>query len=121
LRQIFESSDGSVEKRADDPRSDFFEFAPELGFVPAHLRLHFDEVDYQRAVEKIRTRSAQVRNRVEHQRTGGVEDRFIVIAVKLPTTEAAARYEPAGGVGQLVWQVTKVVETDQPGVSGRCG
>ena len=65
-----------------DSRSRLLEFTPELRLIAAHLRSHFQELDDQGAVEKILTRSTEVRNGIEHHRTDGVEHCLIVTALK---------------------------------------
>ena len=39
-----------------------------------------------------------------------------MITVELPPAEPATGREPASCIGQLVWQMTHVVEADEPGV-----
>jgi hypothetical protein len=103
LREIAESRHRRVEQGTEDPRPSLGEFAPELRLVPPNLGLYTQEFDYQRAVEKIGSCSAEVGDGVEDQRTGGIENRLVVIAVELPATEAVAARETTGSIGQFFW------------------
>ena len=89
-------------KAPQDPRSSFGEFAPELRLAPPHLWLYTKELDYQRTVEKVGPFRPEVGDGVEDQRTGGIEDRLVVVPVELPATEAAAGRETTGSIGQLL-------------------
>jgi len=73
-----------------DSRSYFLEFAPELRLVAAPLRVYVEELYDYCASEKVGSRDTQVGNRIENQGTGGVEDRFIMVAIELPATETSA-------------------------------
>src|ERR1019366_8027364 len=96
-------------------------FAPELRLVAAHLRLYVEELHDQCAIEKVGPRGTQVGNRIEHYRTGSIEDRFVMIAIEFPATETAAGGQPASCVGEFLWQVTQVIEAYDPGIPCRRG
>src|SRR4051794_28145807 len=116
-RQIPKSRHNGVEQCSKDSRLSLFEFAPESTLVAAHFRLYVEEIDDQCTIKKIGPRSAEVWNRIEHQRTCRVEDRLIMIAIKLPAPKAAAGRQTAGGIGQFVRQVAQIIETHEPRVS----
>ena len=96
-----------------------FEFAPGLRLVPAHRARHVEELHDHCASEKVLARRSWVGNRIEHHGTGSVEDRFVMIAIKFPATETAARGQSASCVGKLLWQVAQVIETYDPGIPRR--
>jgi hypothetical protein len=121
MKEIAESRHHCLEQGAQDARSSLGEFAPELRFVSPNLGCDTQELDDQRTVEKIGPCSAEVGNSVEDQRAGGIENGFIVVAIKLPATEASTRREPAGSIGQILGQAAQVIETHEPGVSRCCG
>ena len=56
----------------------------------------------RRTVEKIWPCSTRVGDGVEDQWTGGIEDGFIVVAIELAATEAAAGRETTGSICQIV-------------------
>ena len=103
MREIPEPGHCGVEQGAQDPWSSFREFAPELRFVLPGLGLYAQKLDYQRTVKKIGPRSTEVGYRVENQRTGGIENGLVVVAVQFPATEAAAGRQATGGICQLFW------------------
>src|SRR5580658_7011140 len=85
--------------------------------VPSRLGLDILEFDDERAVEKVRARSAEIRDRVEDQRPGRVEDRLIEVAVELATAEAAAGCEPTSRISEVLRQVAKIIKADQPRIA----
>jgi hypothetical protein len=89
-------------KAPRDPWSSLGEFAPELRLVPPNLGLDTQKLDYQRTVEKIGPCSPEVGNGVEHQRTRGIEDRLVMIAVELPAAEASAGRQTTSSIGQIL-------------------
>jgi len=78
------------------------ELAPELRLVPPNLGRDTQKLDDHRAVEKIRPCRAKFGDGVEHQRTSGIEDGLIMVAIKLPAAEAAAGRQTTGSTG--LWQ-----------------
>src|ERR1039457_6940076 len=66
-------------------------------------------------------RGTQVGNRIEHHRTGSIEDRFVMVAIEFPATETAAGGQAASCVGELLWQVAQVIEAYEPGIPCRRG
>ena len=101
-REIAECRHRCVEQGTQDPWLSLGEFAPELRLVPPNLGRDTQKLDYQRTVEKIGPCSAEIRNGVENQRTGSIEDGLVMIAVELAATEVAAGRQPAGSIGQIL-------------------
>lgn len=54
------------------------------------------------AVEKIGPCGPEVGDGVEDQRTSGIKDRLVVIAVELPAAEASAGRQTTGGIGRIL-------------------
>jgi hypothetical protein len=64
-----------------------------------------------------RTRHSNTEKRAFH--SGGIENGFIVVAVDLPATEAAAGRHTTGSIGQILR--VSGSEAHEPGVSDCCG
>jgi hypothetical protein len=54
------------------------------------------------AVEKIGPCGTEVGDGVEDQRTGSIENGFIVVAIELPATEAVASRQTTGSIRQIL-------------------
>jgi 23S rRNA G2445 N2-methylase RlmL len=58
--------------------------------VLAHFGFETEEFHNQCSIEKVRPRATQVGNSIQHQGTGGIEDRLLVVAIELAASETAA-------------------------------
>src|SRR5215472_13520045 len=73
-----------VQQCTQNSRSRSFEVAPELTFVSPIAFAYLWEAYENRAVEEIALRG-QILDRIEENRTLGIEESFFVVGVKLPS------------------------------------
>src|SRR5579872_6696342 len=106
-----------VQQRAENPRSQRLKLLPEEMLVASRLRLDIMKVYDERSVEKVRARSTEIRDRIENQGSGVVEHGCVKVAVELAPAEAAAGSEPTCCIRQILREMTKIIEADQPRVA----
>jgi hypothetical protein len=115
--QVLHGGADGIHEGAEHARTHLLELPPQGGLVATPCVRDLGEGQAGAAVEQVGA-GRYVLDAVKHHRAGGVEQLLLVVRVKLPGPEAAARRQGAERVREVGRQPREVVEGDHPAIRG---